>query len=95
MALPSPPRGRAWRIALFVIAVLAIAEVAYLVVRTLKPAAGSAPSATLAVDSTPVGADVYIDGQKRGNTPLKIDLTAGTHALEIRSGGSSHTRSVT
>lgn len=35
-------------------------------------------------DSQPTGADVLIDGQLRGKTPLKLALPVGTHALEIR-----------
>lgn len=36
-------------------------------------------------DSQPTGADVLIDGQLRGKTPLKLALPVGTHTLEIRS----------
>ena len=36
-----------------------------------------------------VYADVYVDGTKRGKTPYKLDLVAGTYSLELRSKGYS------
>ncbi|MGH9142381.1 MAG: PEGA domain-containing protein, partial [Vicinamibacterales bacterium] len=37
----------------------------------------------LAVVSDPAGADVIIDGQRRGIAPLTLSLPAGTHALQL------------
>lgn len=41
----------------------------------------------LAVNTRPAGADVLIDGQHRGVTPLKLSLSPGTHALVVRADG--------
>ena len=84
-----------WRIALVVIAILAIAELAYLLVRTLQPAAATAVVGTLVVESAPVGAEVYVDGQLEGRTPFRIELPPGTHTLEVRAGELRRTRTVT
>lgn len=41
--------------------------------------------APIQITSTPIGADVYIGGKYRGDTPLKIaNICRGTHKLEIR-----------
>ena len=39
------------------------------------------------VRSKPAGATVLVDGQPQGQTPLNLELTAGTHELELRSSG--------
>jgi len=40
--------------------------------------------APVAVSSRPAGAEVLVDGQLRGRTPIELELTAGQRALEIR-----------
>ncbi len=42
---------------------------------------------TLSIDSSPSGAKVYINGAYRGRTPLAIELSAGTHEVELRLDG--------
>jgi hypothetical protein len=42
----------------------------------------------LTVQSRPEGAQVTIDGEPRGVTPLKIRLNSGAHVLEVQSGKS-------
>ena len=39
------------------------------------------------VRSKPAGATVMVDNQSRGQTPLDLELTAGTHELELRRSG--------
>lgn len=39
---------------------------------------------TLAVSSSPAGAQVFIDGDYRGRTPLSIGLRPGMHSVELR-----------
>ena len=51
--------------------------------------------ARLVVESTPTGADVYIDGQKRGNTPFRGEISAGAHALDVRSGAANRAQTIT
>jgi hypothetical protein len=40
----------------------------------------------LAVNSRPAGADVIVDGQPRGITPLTLSLPNGTHTLQLNRG---------
>jgi hypothetical protein len=49
-----------------------------------EPALGSAT-----VDSHPPGAEVVIDGELQGITPLSLALPAGQHLLEVRDGTTS------
>lgn len=46
---------------------------------------------TLAVTTTPAGANVVIDGQQRGQAPMTIELAAGEHVLQVALDGSSRT----
>ncbi|SDF12443.1 PEGA domain-containing protein [Thermus arciformis] len=48
----------------------------------------SAPAtATLAVDSRPQGAEVYLDGRLQGRTPLVLSVNPGRHEVELRLAG--------
>jgi PEGA domain len=40
------------------------------------------------VQSRPEGAQVKIDGEVKGNTPLTVRLDAGAHVMEVQSGKS-------
>ncbi|WP_198362115.1 PEGA domain-containing protein [Thermococcus pacificus] len=40
-------------------------------------------SATLTINSTPSGAEVYIDGEYKGTTPLAVQLYSGTHTIKL------------
>src|SRR6185503_11043855 len=42
---------------------------------------------TVRVDSKPAGAQVKIDGQPKGATPLSVQVSAGTHVMELSVGG--------
>jgi PEGA domain len=44
-------------------------------------------NASVEIASTPVGADIEIDGKFMGNTPSMIPLTAGEHTLKISKSG--------
>jgi hypothetical protein len=50
------------------------------------PADGS-----LVVQSSVAGVQVLVDGRPRGTTPLKLELSAGRHLIEMRGFGSSRT----
>ena len=43
--------------------------------------------ATVSVGSLPEGAEVIVDGDLAGNTPIVLDLAPGQHALEVRAAG--------
>ena len=47
----------------------------------------AATQATLAVDSTPAGADVEIDGAFVGNTPSTVTVAPGSHQIVVKKKG--------
>jgi hypothetical protein len=49
----------------------------------------------LAVASQPPGADVFLDGQHRGVTPLTFGLPSGTHSLQLKREDATKTIEVT
>jgi hypothetical protein len=49
----------------------------------------------LTVSSNPSGAEVLIDGSRRGVTPLAVSLPVGVHKLLIRSGAASRDLTIT
>jgi hypothetical protein len=51
--------------------------------------------ATLGVDSDPSGAEVRINGELRGQTPLKLMLAPGTYRVLIGTGSAAKERQVT
>lgn len=50
------------------------------------PAAAPAQS-SLAIDSTPSGADIEIDGSFVGNTPSTVDVKPGSHQVNVKKKG--------
>lgn len=44
----------------------------------------NAPQASVAIDSTPTGADIEVDGAFVGNTPSTVPLTSGNHQIMVR-----------
>lgn len=51
-----------------------------------SPAAAPA-QASLAIDSTPSGADIEIDGSFVGNTPSTIEVKPGSHQINVKKKG--------
>jgi len=49
------------------------------------------PTGTLAVNSNPAGAQVIIDGNPKGATPLTLDLPPGDHVMVLSADGQSRT----
>jgi hypothetical protein len=77
-----------WRHAAIGLAVLCLAEGAFIGVKyrqglSILPSSGG----TVRVDSKPAGAQVKIDGQPKGATPLSVQVSAGTHVMELSVGG--------
>ena len=56
---------------------------------------GRRVSGTLTVDSEPAGAVISVDGQVRGHTPAELSLKAGEHLLEVQTGGSATSKTIT
>lgn len=71
--------------AVLAVAALAIAYV-FQLSQSTTPSASSLPTiavGTVTFTSAPSGANVLIDGVARGATPLKMQLTAGAHEVDI------------
>jgi len=58
-------------------------------------AATAVATGTLNVTTNPTGAEVRVDGQAAGVTPLMLTLKAGPHSIELRGGGEPRTVPVT
>lgn len=54
-----------------------------------EPESAPPPPPTTGVhfNSEPGNAEVYVNGQFRGTTPVNLHLTAGTHKIELRLAG--------
>jgi hypothetical protein len=105
-ALPAagPPASR-WRVgailATILLVIAGIGVPAYFLVRARANPARNVPAPPAVVEGTamvvsrPAGADVFINGTNRGQTPLKLSLPAGTYELELRNGASKRSLSMT
>jgi hypothetical protein len=87
---PAPPRAirvdSSW-IVLPTIAILsAIGTFALVRPSVVTARAAAAASATLTVDTRPAAADVFLDGQLVGATPLALAVQPGAHTLILRHG---------
>jgi hypothetical protein len=51
-------------------------------------------SGTLSVSSLPPGAEVFVDGNSVGQTPLDVDVASGSHKVRVVNGGDQKTRTV-
>jgi hypothetical protein len=92
-----PPARTKSRLSLApVVAALALAaalgEGAYIVWHLRHAAAPT--TGTLRIASRPDGAEVYIDGQRQGTSPVDLTLQAGRHDLELRHATMSRRESV-
>ena len=58
------------------------------------PAAPPSGTGTLTVSTEPAGAQVIVDGQSRGVTPLTVTLKAGVHVMQLRGAGQSRSMPV-
>lgn len=54
---------------------------------SMKDHLAAAATGTVTITSTPSGAEVLVDGQPAGTTPLELSLAAGEHALVLRQAG--------
>jgi hypothetical protein len=60
-----------------------------------SPAGLSGTTGTMAIESKPTGAQVKVDGDVKGVTPLSLSLDAGAHVVEIAAGGEPRVLPVT
>ena len=70
------------------IGVVAIAAVALIGARRFwAEVPAPSPTGRLVVTTNPAGAEAFVDGMRRGNTPLTLELLAGSHRVELRGHG--------
>jgi hypothetical protein len=60
-----------------------------LVLQKTPGSATSGPQGTLDISSRPANADIEIDGKFVGQTPAKLNLAPGKHAIHVKKGGYS------
>jgi hypothetical protein len=87
------PSGRTWLAASLVLT--ALAGVLFAGQRYFSPKDAHAATGTLAVNTNPPGAEVIVDDQPRGRTPLNLALPPGSHNLVVRGDGEARTIPVT
>jgi hypothetical protein len=82
---PIPLWNSEWRnrIAIAAALLVAIATAGTFAVRSY---ARVPPTGMLVVNTNPAGVQVFIDGKKRGMTPLTLELPTGDHKLELTQG---------
>jgi serine/threonine protein kinase len=76
-----------WPYAAAALVVVALAAAGIPITRKLTAPKAVTADGTLAVNTSPDGAHVFIDGVERGVTPLSVALKPGPHALELRGDG--------
>ena len=69
--------------------VVLLAVMGWLLTRATPDGGLGAGEGELVVQSRPEGAQVRIDGEVKGNTPLTVRLDAGAHVIEVQSGKSA------
>jgi len=84
----SVPWGRLTRrVAIVTLSVAVLTGGGYVGIREVRTRLSAAPQiGRLTVTSNPAGAEVLVDGAKRGITPLSLEVPVGAHRLTVRSG---------
>jgi len=59
--------------------------------KLFSPRAATVSTGTVSITTVPPGAQVAVDGQARGVTPLTVALPPGAHTLELRGNGEPRT----
>ena len=76
-------------------ALLAVGGIGLMQKRSIGVNAAERTLGKLTVDSRPAGADVLVDGQRRGTTPATISVSPGRHTLIVRRGTDARTVALT
>jgi serine/threonine protein kinase len=83
-----PKKSRSLVLAIVVILVIGIGLAAYYHFKPQPPPVEEETRmASLKIESTPVEAQVFVDGAFKGKTPLTIDLLLGKHEVKLTSSG--------
>jgi hypothetical protein len=77
-----------------VAALAVVASLAAVALTYLPPLRTALTSGVLVLESGPAGSQVFIDGRLAGTTPISVELPAGPHSVEFRSGDRSQTMDV-
>ncbi len=83
------------RIAAAAAAVVVLGAGGYAARKYVVPGRAAVDTGTLSINSNPPGAQVIVDGQAGGVTPLTLTLKAGSHNVELRGTGEPRTIPVT
>jgi serine/threonine protein kinase len=87
-----PKRSGAKKMIAATVVLLALAGASVYFLRHQAAEVSAPTTGVLNITTNPTGAQVFVDGQARGVTPLTLDLNPGPHAVEVR--GSGEPRSV-
>jgi hypothetical protein len=84
---------RSWgpRLASAAAAIVVLAGGGYGATKFFAPHAAAIATGTVSVTTVPPGAQVLVDGQSHGLTPLTLALAPGSHTLELRGAGEPRT----
>jgi hypothetical protein len=90
---PKPAWTLRWTVLVVSCGIVLVAGVfAFQPIQRRFPVAQAAPrAATLTLETRPAGAEVWIDGQRRGDSPITLSLSAGTHSMTLRRGRDERT----
>jgi hypothetical protein len=80
------PRTR-WPLAAAAIVLIALAGAGVAAARRYVAPAAAPSEGTLMVSTNPPGAHLIVDGVDKGETPVTVKLSPGTHGLELRGDG--------
>jgi PEGA domain-containing protein len=83
--VPAPSGNR--RRLVVMLALLVIIGAAAVVAPRILRKPPSSPLGTLAVQTNPPGAQIFVDGVEKGLTPGRVSVSAGAHILELRGRG--------
>jgi serine/threonine protein kinase len=104
-ATPSTPQAEDWRPkpktatarglskkwVVIGVAVVGVGSLLFAGQRYFAGSKASSATGTLSVDTNPPGAVVVVDGTQRGQAPVSLSLTPGTHSLVVRGDGEPRT----
>ena len=76
-------------------AVLVLVAGGYAATKYLSPRAAAASTGTVSVTTVPPGAQVLVDNETRGVTPITLTLAPGAHTLMLRGVGEPRTMPIT
>jgi hypothetical protein len=91
----SPNRRRQWQLAAAAVALITLAGAGVTAARRYVAPRTTTNAGRLTMSTNPPGAKLFVDGVKRGVTPLTVTLEAGAHALELRGDGPARLMPIT